>query len=399
VREFASSPKRFARPPTRLMRTLIHLDERGRGLLSPLLLRPVLSYSDVMLRWRRRNTADPCHHKEDISAMRANETRNQHFVSQVEQKLNAVNPDRASRKFRIYSFRLVDREAYQIELETPRGRAIASNLSMLDLFSFDVPGGGRLRMNLEALFHKYEKNVETHTRSLLAKLATGSADLKAEIIDLFAAKLLNFVRNPFCIEKVLNSFPGVTAYEPIYPDLLAAYRLVAAGRKPHQARLCEQLGISHETYDKWLRLLFILLMQTGDDRPNLFEGIIKGLFEARNTQAAAFVWVYDQDHCLLSDRSFSQPIPDGPHMAMSFNLCSTAFVDYIFADAATLVQDRAPPEFVANALAAWKQRPQASINVTMTRNNSEMLARYNRRVIEQCRERVYCAAKTGLVLQ
>ena len=116
--------------------------------------------------------------------------------------------------------------------------------------------------------------------------------------------------------------------------------------------------------------------------------------ENRTTQAAAFVWAYDDDHCLLSDRSFSQPIPDGVHLAMSFNLSSTAFVDYIFADAATLVQGRASPEFVANALTAWKQRPQATINVTMARNNRDMLAR----VIEQCHERVYCSAKTGLIL-
>jgi hypothetical protein len=331
--------------------------------------------------------------------MRGSETRNQHFVPQVEQKLNAINPGSVSGRFRIYSFRIVDRDAYRIALENPRGHAIASTLSMLDLFSFDVPGGGRIRMNLEALFHKYEENIETHTRSLLEKLAKSSADIKAEIIDLFAAKLLNFVRNPFCIEKVLNSFPGVGAYEPTDPELLATYRLIFTGRKPHQAHLCQQLGISHETYAAWLRLLFILLVQTGDDRPNLFEGMIKALFEARDTQAIAFVWVYDQDHCLLSDRSFCQPIPDGPHMAMSFNLCSTAFVDYIFADAATLVQGRPSSECVMNALAAWRRRPEATINVTLTKNNRENLARYNRRVIEQCRERVYCAAKTGLVLR
>jgi hypothetical protein len=59
---------------------------------------------------------------------------------------------------------------------------------LFDLFSFDVPGG--------------------------------SGDMKAEIIDLFAAKLLNFIRNPFCIEKVLNSFPGVASYDPTDPALL-----------------------------------------------------------------------------------------------------------------------------------------------------------------------------------
>lgn len=330
--------------------------------------------------------------------MHGNKTRNQHFVPQVEQKLNAINPRSISGKFRIYSFWITDREMYQIVLENPRGHAIASTLSMLDLFSFDVPRGDPLRLNLETLFRKYEANVEVHTRSLLEKLAVGSADIKAELVDLFAAKLLNFVRNPFCIQKVLNSFPGVGAFEPTDPELLATYRRIVSGQKPHQAHICRQLGVSHETYVAWLRLIFILLIQAGEDRPNLFEGMIKGLFEARDTQATAFVWTYDQDHCLLSDRSFCQPIADGPHMSMSFNLCASAFVDYIFADAATLAKGRAPSAFVADALAAWRQRLQATINVTVTKNDRQMLARYNRRVVEQAHERVYCAAKTGIVL-
>lgn len=330
--------------------------------------------------------------------MRANETRNQHFVSQVEQRLNASNPNCTGGNFRIYSFRIADRQACRIELENPRGRAVASTLSMLDLFSFDVPGGGPLRMNLEELFHKYEANIAIHTKSLLEKLAAGSADIKTELVDLFAAKLLNFIRNPFCIQKVWNSFPGVGQYEPTDPELRAVCRRIVNGQKPQQTHLCRQLNISQDAYVKWLRLIFVLLMQIGEDRPNLFEGIIKGLFEARDTQAAAFVWTYDQDVCLLSDRSYCQPIPDGPHMAMSFNLCSTAFVDYVFTDPATLIEGLAAPAFVTNALASWRQRSQATINVTVTKNNRPMLARYNRRVIEQACERVYCAEKTGITL-
>lgn len=319
-------------------------------------------------------------------------------MPQVEQKLNASNPNSTGNKFRIYSFRITNRENYTLELESPHGRAIASTLSMIDLFSFDVPGGGPLRMNLEALFHKYETNIELRTKNLLRKLAEGRNDIKDEIIDLFAAKLLNFVRNPFCIQKVLNSFPGVGEYDPTDPDLLATYKRIVEGKKPHQAFLCQQLDISQETYVAWLRLIFVLLVQTDSEKPNLFEGVIKGLFEERDTQAAAFIWTYDEGTCLLSDRSYCQPIPDGPHMAMSFNLCSTAFVDYIFADPATLVAGRAAPTFVAYALSNWRQRPQATINVTVTKNNRQMLARYNRRVIEQARERVYCAKKAGFVL-
>jgi hypothetical protein len=325
------------------------------------------------------------------------ETRNQHFVSQVEQKLNAINPDSTRGKFRIYSFRLVNRENFTIELENARGRPVLSTLSMLDLFSFDVPGGSRIRMNLEGMFHKYEVNVEVHTRSLLEKLAHGSDDIKTEIIDLFAAKLLNFIRNPFCIEKVLNTFTAATALEPTDPKLLETYRKILVGRRPHQAHVCEQLGVSQETYVRWLRLLFILLMDVGCDRPNLYQTLIKNLVEIPGKYVSAVVWVYDHDYCLLSDRSFSQPIPDGAHMAMSFNLCSKAFVDYGFYDVAALLPGTAQPGFMKDALELWKQLPPA-INVTIVKNNRDHLVRYNRRVIEQCRERVYCAAKTGLVL-
>jgi hypothetical protein len=102
--------------------------------------------------------------------------------------------------------------------------------------------------------------------------------------------------------------------------------------------------------------------------------------------------------CLLSDRGFSQPIADGPHMAFSFSLCATAFVDYIFADPTTLVHGKASPEFIAQTVANWESLPDRRVIVTPLRNHLGMLARYNRRTIEQCYERVYCSVKNGLVL-
>jgi hypothetical protein len=192
--------------------------------------------------------------------MLENDTRNQHFVTQGEQRLNALNPQADPRNQRIYSFEVIDRENYKLALESPIGRPIGSNLSLFDLFSFDVPGDSRLRLNFESLFHKYEGYIKDHTQRLLAKLNTGSRDIKAEIIDLFAAKLLNFVRNPFSIQKVLNSFPGLASYDPTDPALLADYRRIVSGKKPHQAYLCAQLGISDAQYVEWLRVLFMLLM-------------------------------------------------------------------------------------------------------------------------------------------
>lgn len=330
--------------------------------------------------------------------MRLNSTRNQHFLPQVEQHLNAINPECAGDKFRIYSFRIQERESYKITLENPRGHLISSTLSMLDLFSFDVPKGARIRMNLEELFKKYEEKIEVHTKNLIEKLSQGSVDIKEELVDLFAAKFLNFVRNPYCIQKVLNSFNPIGTYEPTDPELLATYRRIVTGRKPHQAHLCRQIGISSETYVEWLRLLFMLLMPLGSAQPNLFEGIIKGLFENRDTHAAVFVCIYDKDYALLSDRGFCQAVPGAHHMSMSFNLCSTAFIHYIFADMAVLMKGRASPEFLDVVLKNWRQRPVTTINVTVKKNERDLLASYNRHVIEWSRERVYCASKSGIVL-
>jgi hypothetical protein len=330
--------------------------------------------------------------------VQANDTRNQHFLAQGEQRLNALNPEADESNQRIYSFKVLDRENYTLALENPRGRSIGSNLSLFDLFSFDVPGDSRLRLNFESQFHIYEGYIKEHTQSLLTKLNAGSGDIKVEIIDLFAAKLLNFVRNPFSIAKVLNSFPGLAGYDPTDPALLADYRRVAHGRKPHQAHLCAQLGISDAQYVEWLRVLFMLLVPMADGHPNFFEAVIKGLLERRKMHVAAFVCEYDSARCLLSDRGFSQPVANGPHMAFSFNLCATAFVDYAFCDPAVLLEGNASPEFLKYALANYERLSEKQINVTFRRNDLDMLARYNQNVVRQCCQRVYCSVKDGLVL-
>lgn len=330
--------------------------------------------------------------------MQPNNTSNQHYLSRVEQKLNAMNPQAKSDNLRIYSFEVVDRDSYTLALENHNGKSINNNLSFLDLFSFDVLGGQNIRHNFEASFQKYEAHIESHTNSLLVKLNMNNNDIKTEVVDLFAAKLLNFVRNPFSIVKVLNTFPDLARYDPTDSVLLAACRRIVSGRKPHQKHLCAQLGISDSQYVEWLRLLFMLLVPMAEGQPNFFEATIKGLLENRKMHIAAFVCDYDNARCLLSDRGFSEPIEDGSHMAFSFNLCATAFVHYIFADPRTLVQGTASPEFIEQAVSYWERLPEKQINITFLRNNMEMLTQYNRRVVEQSYRRVFCSIKEGLTL-
>lgn len=61
------------------------------------------------------------------------------------------------------------------------------------------------RMNFEALFQRYESGVLRHTENLLSKIAVNDGNVGAEIVNLFAAKILNFARNPFSIPKILNT--------------------------------------------------------------------------------------------------------------------------------------------------------------------------------------------------
>ena len=67
-----------------------------------------------------------------------NETRNQHFISQVEQKLNCINPSLPRDRRRIYKFKIDDREELTFNLVNPLGVKIENNLSFNDLYTFDV---------------------------------------------------------------------------------------------------------------------------------------------------------------------------------------------------------------------------------------------------------------------
>jgi hypothetical protein len=319
--------------------------------------------------------------------MLTNSTWNQHFVPQVDQRLNAINP--AATKPRIYAFKIADRENYKLALEGQRGRLISSNLSLIDLFSFDVSKDRRIRENFETLFGAYEVNVDVHTRTLLAKLASKDPDLKDELMELFAEKLLNFVRNPFCIEKVLNTFTTLPDFTPADPQLLDAYNRIVSGNKPHQTYLCGQLGVTEEMYQRWLRVLFMLLFRHREGIPNIFENLIKNMVEQKGTHIGVVVQEFDSHACLLSDRGFCHPVPTDTNLIFSFNLCANTFVDYAFMNIKAQMKGRFPDSMIDRVVEY--RMPQ--LNVTHTKNNMPMLARYNRRVIEQSYQHVYCASK------
>lgn len=311
-------------------------------------------------------------------------TKNQHFVSQVEQRLNSINKFDKEKNQKIHSFSLVDRESHNIKIDSKNGFKISNTLSLNDVFSFDVLGKEAERYNFEKLFYKYESDIKTNTESLILKLSTPNSDLKSETIDLFTSKFLNFVRNPYSIKKVLNTFPQLRSVQPTDPIHHRNFKRVIDGVKPHQRYLCNELGVTEHEYASWLAMIFLLLTPFKKGDLNFLEQTIKGIYENKNLFIMILVYTYKNKSCLLSDRGYSIPLPENEHMAWDFNLYSNGFIRHLFGNLDSLAPKHSPKHL----LEKFKELPR-SISVYHFENDLPALAQYNRNVVYQCHNNVF----------
>jgi hypothetical protein len=314
-----------------------------------------------------------------------NPTRQQHFVAQTEQRLNALNPGAAPENQRIYEMEIIDRDRHMVRLTSLRGRSIARSLSMFDLYSFDVGDDG-LRANFEEAFNRYEGRIEPLTRRILGAHAARDANVSQELFDLFVAKMVNFVRNPYSVVKVLNSFPAMAAHHPARPETYAAYERILTGRRPQQAHLCTELGISDEQYGAWLRIIFMLLMPMAEGVPVMLEQALGNMFENRRDALVIHVNAYTTERCLLSDRGVTSPIEQNPHTVFDFNLAARAFIRYAFLDFNALTGRPIPP----GILAGLHMGPKV-VRVEYNTDDLASLDVFHRRVIEQSFRSAFCS--------
>lgn len=312
--------------------------------------------------------------------MFSDETKNQHFVSQTEQRLNALNPNAGAKNMRVYSFKVTDREQLSYELENPNGSLISRTLSYDDLFSFDVPGGAKVRENFESLFGRYEATVGDTTDALLRKLRAGDTDISGEINALIPAKFLNLLRNPSLITKNLNTFGEAADYWPTDPELLATYNRIVAGRKPHSQYLCRDLGVDDDQYGKWLRTIFMLLVAMSGESMNFLEKIIDELIFDPDKIVIAMIFDFDDAACLLSDRGCVIK-EDQNNLLISFNLTARSFM---------ILAISAPADACLGRFAG-------RIDVRYHRNNIAALKAYNSHVISDCYRHFFCAQKQFLL--
>jgi len=293
-------------------------------------------------------------------------TKNQHFVSQVEQRLNAHNPGARTENQRIYEFEIIDRDRHQVRLVNPKGRTISSSLSMLDLFSFDVGGIGDL------------------TTKLLHAHATRSNEINQEVFGLFVAKMVNFIRNPFSVAKVLDTFGIMGQHHPTDPQVYAEYQRILTGRRPHQAHLCTELGISDQQYEAWLRVLFMLLTPLANGQVTMLEQALGTLFKDRDLALHIHLHTYTTQRCLLSDRGWTVPVPEDRHSVFDFNLSAQAFIRYAFLDYEAALGYPLPPMIRQGLLRGPKL-----VQHWYFHDDIVALDVFHRRIIEQSFQRVF----------
>ena len=321
-------------------------------------------------------------------------TIRQHFVSQTEQRLNAINPTAEERNQRIYRFRLIDRQAGALSLQS-RAK-ISGNLLLPDLFSFDRVPESSLRANFERLFQEYERTIKFNTCSVLQKISEGNHNIQSEATILLRSKFLNFFRNPFCVKKVLNSLPDrMKNSHPTDPSHYRDYLRVLDGSKPQRKHTCKSLGISEQEYKEWLRCLFFMLNPMIDAQPNFYDKMINEILGNRETFSMVTVCTYTDKTCLLSDRGIVFLREDDEHDAWSFNLAGNAFITYSFGNIERFYHNHPGPKppIPFGGMDLMKDLLKNRTCVVHYPDDLDKLEIYNQEALAQCHEHVYNSKK------
>lgn len=330
-----------------------------------------------------------------------NETRNQHYISQVEQKLNCIDPTLPRDRRRIYKFKIDDREELTFDQVNPLGVKIEKNLSFNDLYTFDVLSDNS-RNNFESLFGKYEQQIEDCTNKILVNLSCSNPIPIEDIKALIFSKMMNFIRNPFCIEKILNTYGELSTVSPTDPLLANEFRKIRQDNLHVSSDLLTQLQISEDKYIKWLKVLFNFFSVKFNDK-FLGELIVDKSLDIDNKRISLSFFMYQHEICLLSDRSFVDYGPALPKdfFCFAFNLNKNTFITFkIFEN--TLENIKALCPHLVPLIDNFNQEIDIMslmpprIEILVVKDNLEILKGYNSQVIYQCHSAFFGASTSFL---
>lgn len=321
-----------------------------------------------------------------------NPTKNQHFVSQAEQRSNCIDESVPNNKKRIYKFSIVDREEHTIQSIRESGVKIERNLSFSDLFSFEVKDGP-LRKNLESFFQKYETDLEINSRALVleARRNAGASIVTGLAARFLKAKLMGVVRNPYCIDRTLTLFQGLGGYVPTDAQQLSVFESVLKGSKPHSEKVCAEFGISPQQYLDWLSIIYLALVVPPGSSLSVLESIVDSLIASPGMMCHLIVATFDDiEGCrvVLPDTGYLQGTEDPHHSIFMFNVNKNAYAAFSFINLneQTLVP---VPEGLRDRINTYG----ISFSYQYHHNAFKLLGVFNALAVYQSIKHVFCADK------
>jgi hypothetical protein len=319
-----------------------------------------------------------------------NLTRNQHFISQAEQRSNCIDESRPKDKQRIYKFEIADRENSIVRLTNTAGVKIKTNLSFDDLFSLDVKSSN-LRKNLEDFFQKFEMDLVSATGLLISesKVNSGGDVLKDAAERVYKAKFMGWIRNPYLISRTIDMFVGLVGMHPTDPLLLAHFSDIRAGTKPHLAGVCARFGVTSEQYFQWLEILFLALMTPPGTTKSILESTVEKIVESEGNMCHLIVATFDDIpgyRVSVPDTGYLQGTDDPNHNMFLFNLSRSAFAVFNVVKLSKQTLVNIPPRMMEQI---------GSYNIKFSaqhlHNNMNLLKRFNVLAAYQAHSHIFCA--------
>jgi hypothetical protein len=315
--------------------------------------------------------------------------RNHHFISQAEQRLNAIDKTVNNKNQRIYSFDILHREDPKLKASSPKSVRIEENFARTDLYTLSVLESGG-QHNLEDAFFKYENDSSRLAQSLLQKLDSSAPEtLGSELVRLYQLKLINTLRNPYAIRRTLDMFSQLRGVVPADEALRAHFKSLDGAYRPQVEKICAEFKVSEEEYIDWLKVLYLLILQPIEGERNLIEVLMWGLFNNSDAIKSFSVYRYSDDTkdrgILLCDQIIDLRYGEGMQFQM-FNLDSSSFilVTNIEIKTQSLIG-------ISSKLKELDFRQRNVVHVDYVMDDTNMLRRFNEHCVWLAHLNVFCA--------
>lgn len=318
-----------------------------------------------------------------------NNKRNHHFVAQVEQIFHARSSEVKAKKINRFK---VDSKKQKLNRTSNKGITIANNLSFEDLYCFHFLSREK-QYNFEDTFGRYESDY----KELIGKVIYSDEATSKYYLNLFTYKFLNIIRNPFCIRNVLSMFRGVLNFVPAEPELLALYKLIEDGDKPHEKIVCEYFGVTKIEYIDWLKLLFLVL-SVDHDGTNFLEFITRRMFYEKESSLHIFLYNSSEKYTVFSDVGFTSITYDA-HFIYEFPLTNSHYIAYCFTNTDAFfrkLEEEKDLNFT-DIQESIKRLPK-EVKVKKVYDNLAHLQSFNARMVERSWQYVFSKATKPFVL-